>query len=130
VRVFEHGLEQRGPFLQVFHTSENNRMDSCATGSHDDSGGMSDRLIVPDGLDFAGRAEFTTAASRMIEHAAERIEVDCSGVTLADDPTVGMLVWLTRNARRRGLSVVLDSPTPALVAALERAGVTDRFAVG
>jgi anti-anti-sigma regulatory factor len=91
---------------------------------------MSDRLIVPDGLDFAGRAEFTTAASRMIEHAAERIEVDCSGVTRADDPTVGMLVWLTRNARRRGLSVVLDSPTPVLVAALERAGVTDRFAVG
>jgi anti-anti-sigma regulatory factor len=90
---------------------------------------VTDRLVVPDGLDFAGRAAFTTAASQLIEHAAEHIEVDCSGVAVADDPTVGMLVWLTRNARRRGLSVVLDAPTPALLAALERAGVLDRFGV-
>lgn len=90
---------------------------------------MTDRLVVPDGPDFAARAEFTTTASRLIERAAESIEVDCSGVSVADDPTVGMLVWLTRNARRRGLPVVLQSPTPVLLAALERAGVLDRFGV-
>ena len=91
---------------------------------------MTDRLFVPEDLDFAGRAEFTTAASRLIEHAIEQIEVDCSAVSLADDPTVGMLVWLTRNARRRGLSVVLQAPTPQLLTALEKAGVLDRFGVG
>jgi anti-anti-sigma regulatory factor len=89
---------------------------------------MSDRLVVREGLDYAGRLEFTTAASRMIEHAAERIEVDCSGVTIVDEPMIGMLVWLTRNARRRGLPVVLDGPTPSLLEALDRAGVSDRFA--
>ncbi len=91
---------------------------------------MTERLVVPGGLDFAARAEFTTTASRIIEHAVDHVRVDCSGVVVADDPTVGMLVWLTRHARRRGLSVVLDEPTPALVAALERAGVLDRFGVG
>ncbi len=88
---------------------------------------MPDRLVVRGDLDFAARQEFTTAASRMIEHATDQIEVDCSFVTTVDDPTIGMLVWLTRNARRRGLAVVLDAPAPALLSALDRAGVRNRF---
>lgn len=88
---------------------------------------MPDRLVVREDLDFTARQAFTTVASRMIEHATDQIEVDCSGVTTVDDPTIGMLVWLTRNARRRGLVVVLDAPAPALLNALDRAGVRDRF---
>ncbi len=88
---------------------------------------MPDRLVVRGDLDFAERQEFTTAASRMIEHATDQIEVDCSFVNTVDDPTIGMLVWLTRNARRRGLAVVLEAPAPALLSALDRAGVRNRF---
>jgi hypothetical protein len=88
----------------------------------------SDRLIIPDDLDFAARADFTTDASRVIEHAHALIEVDCSKITVIDPPTIGMLVWITRNAKRRGISVVLDSASDALMVALEAAGVADRFA--
>ena len=88
----------------------------------------SERLVIPSGLDFAARAELTTAASLLIQHAHAEIEVDCSAITVVDDPTVGMLVWLTRNAQRRGISVVLDGTTPKLMRALEAAGVADRFA--
>ena len=85
---------------------------------------LTDRLVVLDALDFV------TAASRVIEHAHAQIEVDCSAVTTVDDQTVGMLVWLTRNARRRSLPVVLEGASARLLDALDRAGVTDRFAAG
>jgi anti-anti-sigma regulatory factor len=88
---------------------------------------VSDRLVLPDRLDYTTRLEFTTNASRVIEHAHAEIEVDCSAIAIVDDSTVGMLVWLTRNARRRGLPVVLDNPPSRLLQALEAAGVSDRF---
>ncbi len=88
---------------------------------------MSDRLVLPDRLDYTTRLEFTTNASRVIEHAHAQIEVDCSAIAIVDDSTVGMLVWLTRNAKRRGLPVVLDNPPDRLLQALEAAGVSDRF---
>ncbi|MDQ1386105.1 MAG: hypothetical protein QOG65_3484 [Actinomycetota bacterium] len=91
---------------------------------------LTDRLVVLDALDFAARQDFVTAASRVIEHAHAQIEVDCSAVTTVDDQTVGMLVWLTRNARRRSLPVVLEGASSRLLDALDRAGVTDRFAAG
>jgi len=91
---------------------------------------VTDRLVVRDGLDFAARQDFVTAASNVIAHASTQIEVDCSAITTIDDPTVGMLVWLTRNARRRSLPVVLEGASPLLLAALDRAGVADRFAAG
>jgi ABC-type transporter Mla MlaB component len=86
-----------------------------------------DRLVLPDRLDYTTRLDFTTNASRVIEHAHAEIEVDCSAIAVVDDSTVGMLVWLTRNARRRGLPVVLDNAPARLLAALEVAGVSDRF---
>jgi anti-anti-sigma regulatory factor len=86
-----------------------------------------DRLILPDRLDYTTRLEFTTNASRVIEHAHAEIEVDCSAIAIVDDSTVGMLVWLTRNARRRGLPVVLEHAPARLLKALEQAGVSDRF---
>jgi anti-anti-sigma regulatory factor len=89
-----------------------------------------DRIVVGDGLDFSARQDFVTAASLVIEHARGQIEVDCSEITVVDDQTVGMLVWLTRNARRRSLPVVLEGASPSLLAALDRAGVADRFAAG
>ncbi len=88
---------------------------------------MGDRLVLPDRLDFTTRLEFTTNASRVIEHAHAGIEVDCSAIAVVDDSTVGMLVWLTRNASRRGLPVSLERAPAALLAALESAGVSDRF---
>jgi ABC-type transporter Mla MlaB component len=88
---------------------------------------LTNRLVLADGLDFSARQEFVTAASRLIEHASATIEVDCSPIVQVDDATIGMLVWLARNARRRSLPVVLEGASPALVAALEHAGVTDRF---
>jgi anti-anti-sigma regulatory factor len=88
---------------------------------------LTNRLVVADGLDFSGRQDFVSAASQVIEHASAAIEVDCSAIGQVDDSTVGMLVWLARNARRRSLPVVLEGASPALVAALEHAGVTDRF---
>jgi ABC-type transporter Mla MlaB component len=91
---------------------------------------LTDRLVVGNGLDFSARQDFVTAASRVIERASTQIEVDCSAITQVDDPTVGMLVWLTRNARRRSLPVVLEGASPALLDALDRAGVSDRFAAG
>lgn len=90
----------------------------------------SDRIVVGDRLDFSARQDFVSAASVVIEHARAQIEVECSEITVVDDQTVGMLVWLTRNARRRGLPVVLEGASPRLLAALDRAGVTDRFAAG
>jgi ABC-type transporter Mla MlaB component len=89
-----------------------------------------DRIVIEDGLDYAARQDFVTAASSIIEHARAQIEVDCSEITTVDDQTVGLLVWLTRNARRRSLPVVLDGASPILLAALDRAGVADRFAAG
>lgn len=86
-----------------------------------------DRLVLPDRLDYTTRLEFTTNASRVVEHAHAEIEVDCSAIAIVDDTTVGMLVWLTRNARRRGLPVVLEHAPARLLAALEKAGVSDRF---
>ena len=86
-----------------------------------------DRLVLPDRLDYTTRLEFTTNASRVIEHAHAEIAVDCSAIAIVDDTTVGMLVWLTRNARRRGLPVVLDHAPARLLEALELAGVSDRF---
>jgi anti-anti-sigma regulatory factor len=91
---------------------------------------VTNRLVVRDGLDFAARQDFVTAASEIIEHASAHIEVDCSGIAMIEDQTVGMLVWLTRNARRRSLPDVLEGASPALRAALDRAGVADRFAAG
>jgi anti-anti-sigma regulatory factor len=91
---------------------------------------LTDRIVVEDGLDYSARQDFVTAASAVIAHARAQIEVDCSEITVVDDPTVGMLVWLTRNARRRSLSVVLEGASPRLLAALDRAGVADRFAAG
>jgi ABC-type transporter Mla MlaB component len=91
---------------------------------------VTNRLVVRDGLDFGARQDFATAASKLIEHASAQIEVDCSGITMIDDQTVGLLVWLTRNARRRSLPVVLEGASAALLGALDRAGVSDRFAAG
>ena len=88
-----------------------------------------ERLVMPSTLDFTTRAELTTAASRLIEHAHAEVEVDCSAIADVDDPTVGMLVWLTRTAKRRGIAIVLDGPTPSLLRALELAGVADRFSL-
>jgi ABC-type transporter Mla MlaB component len=84
-----------------------------------------ERLVIPATLDFTTRAELTTAASVLIEHAHAEVEVDCSAITDVDDPTV----WLTRTAKRRGIAIVLDKPPPSLLRALELAGVADRFAV-
>ena len=88
---------------------------------------MHDRLVLPDRLDYTTRIQFTTNASQVIEHAHAEIEVDCTAVAIVDDSTVGMLVWLTRNARRRGLPVVLVHASPRLLEALAQAGVSDRF---
>lgn len=86
-----------------------------------------DRLILEDQLDFNERIEFTMKASERVQHAQGPLVVDCAAICRVDEPLVGLLTWLTRNARQRGLAVVLERPTPVLLAGLERAGVLDRF---
>jgi anti-anti-sigma regulatory factor len=91
---------------------------------------MSVRLILEDELDFNARIEFSMRASELVRRADGRVGVDCSGIHLVDEPLIGLLTWLTRSARQRGLDVVLERPSPALLAELERAGVIDRFVRG
>jgi len=86
-----------------------------------------DRLVLENQLDFDGRIAFTMKASEVVQHATGHLGVDCSAVQHVDQPLIGLLTWLTRNARQRGLQVVLEEPTPTLLAELERAGVLDRF---
>jgi anti-anti-sigma regulatory factor len=88
---------------------------------------MSVRLILEDELDFNARIEFSMRASEMVRRADGRVGVDCGGIHLVDEPLIGLLTWLTRSARQRGLDVVLERPPPSLLAGLERAGVIDRF---
>jgi anti-anti-sigma regulatory factor len=88
---------------------------------------MTARLILEDRLDFNARIEFSMKASEVVQHADGRLGVDCGAIQFVDEPLIGLLTWLTRNARQRGLEVVLERPTPSLIAALERAGVLDRF---
>jgi hypothetical protein len=89
---------------------------------------MTSRLILDDQLDFNARIAFSMRASELVQHAEDgRLGVDCGAITHVDEPLIGLLTWLTRNARQRGLRVVLERPAPSLLAALERAGVRDRF---
>jgi anti-anti-sigma regulatory factor len=90
---------------------------------------MSVRLVLEDQLDFNARAEFSMRASELVQHADGRLSVDCSAIHVVDEPLIGLLTWLTRNARQRGLLVVLERPASSLMAALEQAGVLDRFIV-
>src|SRR5262245_36431497 len=85
------------------------------------------RLVLEDQLDVTARIEFSMKASEVVRHADGRVGVDCSAIHVIDEPLIGLLTWLTRNARQRGLEVVLERPTPSLLAELERAGVIDRF---
>jgi anti-anti-sigma regulatory factor len=85
--------------------------------------------VLIGGLDFAARREFLTNASRAIDRTREKIELDCSAVDVVDEPTVGMLVMLARNAQRRGVEVVLDAPTPRLRRSLDDAGVRYLFSL-
>jgi len=52
----------------------------------------------------------------MIDSAQEHIELDCSQVDALDEGTLGMLVMVARNARRRRQPVVLDMPSNQVVA--------------
>jgi anti-anti-sigma regulatory factor len=121
-------LEQCGPTIELdsIHAvpHPNNRLSPGAGFGRPD---MTVRLILEDQLDFNARIEFSMRASEVVRHADGRLGVDCSGIQLVDEPLIGLLTWLTRNARQRGLQVVLERPSPTLLAALERAGVLDRF---
>src|SRR5262245_34993578 len=88
---------------------------------------MNPRLVLEDQLDFNARMEFSMRASELVRRADGQLGVDCSGIHQIDEPLIGLLTWLTRNARQRGLVVVLEGATPSLLAGLERAGVLDRF---
>jgi anti-anti-sigma regulatory factor len=85
------------------------------------------RLILEDQLDFNARVEFSMKASELVRHAERHVGVDCSGIRVVDESLIGLLAWLTRNARQRGLEVVLERPTASLLAGLRSAGVIDRF---
>jgi ABC-type transporter Mla MlaB component len=86
-----------------------------------------DRLVVVNGLDFDGRRQFLNDAGAIIARANAPIEVDCSVLTDVDDPTIGMLVQLARNAQRRGYAVTLNAPAARVLDRLAAAGVSDRF---
>jgi anti-anti-sigma regulatory factor len=90
---------------------------------------MSDRVAIETGLDFEARQAFMTHMAETIAHAVEPIEVDCSALDNVDEQTLGLLVVVARSARRRNLDVILRSPTTALLRALAKADVSERFLI-
>ena len=86
-------------------------------------------LVIESALSYSERIEFMDRARKTIASAVDVIELDCSRVDDVDEPTVGMLVLLSRNARLRGLGTILRRPTEHLLDALAGAYVLDRFVV-
>jgi ABC-type transporter Mla MlaB component len=115
--------EERDPYAALYAEMHRPRFaGGCVRVRH-----MNTRLVLEDQLDFNARIEFSMRASELVRHADGELGVDCSGINQIDEPLIGLLTWLTRNARQRGLVVVLEGATPGLLAGLERAGVLDRF---
>jgi ABC-type transporter Mla MlaB component len=119
--VQSSGTEERDPYAALY--PEVHRLDLAGSRARD----MNTRLVLEDQLDVNARIEFSMRASELVRHADGQLGVDCSAIHQIDEPLIGLLTWLTRNARQRGLVVVLEGATPALLAGLERAGVLDRF---
>jgi anti-anti-sigma regulatory factor len=115
--------EERDPYAALYTEAHPLRVAGEVARDPD----VNTRLVLEDQLDFNARIEFSMRASELVRHADTGLCLDCSAIHQVDEPLVGLLTWLTRNARQRGLEVVLEGPTPALVAGLERAGVLDRF---
>lgn len=89
-----------------------------------------ERLFLRGDLGFEARQQFITAVRAAMESTDAEVELDCSGVDVAeaiDDPVIGMLVTLARAARRQGAQVALvRAPRPMRVQ-FEAAGVAHFF---
>jgi ABC-type transporter Mla MlaB component len=88
---------------------------------------VTDRLVVFGGLDIEARRVLIASAAAVIGTADECIELDCSQIDVLDDPTMGMLVMIARNAQRQGLHVVLDMTSVRVRHDLDEAGVSYLF---
>jgi anti-anti-sigma factor len=86
-----------------------------------------DQLVVLGGLGLDERREFISATTIAIDRAEGNIALDCSRLESLDSVTLGMLVALSRAARRRGSRLVLETASPRVRSDLASAGVSHMF---
>jgi len=88
------------------------------------------RLVVPRDLGFEARQQFIVAARAAMGSTEATVELDCSTIEVLgpiDDAVIGMLVTLTRAARRQGAQVALVRAPRPMRAQCEEAGVAQLF---
>ena len=85
------------------------------------------QLVVLGGLELDDRREFISTTTIAIDRAEGSVVVDCSQLEAIDSVTLGMLVALSRTARRRGTRLVLETASPRVRNDLATAGVSDMF---
>jgi anti-anti-sigma factor len=85
------------------------------------------QLVVLGGLELDQRREFISTTTIAIDRAEGNVALECSRLEAIDSVTLGMLVALSRTARRRGTRLVLETASLRVRSDFEAAGVSHMF---
>jgi anti-anti-sigma factor len=85
------------------------------------------QLVVFGGLELDQRREFISTTTIAIDRTRGNLALDCSHLETIDSVTLGMLVALSRTAKRHGTRLVLATASPRVRNDFDAAGVSHMF---